>query len=71
MMRAAARASLQWLVRLVLGVFLFPVICCAFAVFSVVAACSDKHLLRPKRSRPQKWVGAGPDPAIAGASFSE
>ncbi len=71
MIKAAATTTLQWLTRLILGAILLPVICCAFAVFSVVAACSDRQWLRPRRSRAQEWIPAHPEAAVAGASFPE
>ena len=42
------KSLLQSIVRLILAVVLLPLLCAAFLLFCISAACSDKHLL-PRR----------------------
>lgn len=46
MILAMLRSSVQFLIRLLLGAVLLPVLCSAFLLLSVIALCSDKQLLR-------------------------
>ncbi len=52
------RTILQFVVRLLLGLVLLPLVWAAFLVFSLVAACSDRQLLQPRWAPPRRgWLG--------------